>query len=160
MAIVTEVEAELPDPALDGADWADAYEVETGTPFRTARGAAEALVHAFPGWTAPLLLLRNLIVLPLGLKGAESGPRRDMVGIFPVVSDTPARFVGGFDDRHLDFRVIVDLLPLSGERGRMRLTTVIRRRNLAGRAYLMAVLPFHRAIIRCAMAKVADGRTA
>ena len=152
---VYDVTAHLPDPALAGADWADAYEAEATVPFATARAAAEAAVDAFPRWTLPLLALRNLIVLPLRLKGAERRPGGAMVGIFPVVTDTPSRFVGGFDDRHLDFRVIVDLIDADHGRQRVRLSTVIRRHNLAGRAYLQAVLPFHRAIIRRALARIA-----
>ncbi|QPC86562.1 DUF2867 domain-containing protein [Mesorhizobium sp. NBSH29] len=151
---VDTVPVRLPDPALEGADWADAYTAETARPFDTARLAAEAMVRAFPAWTKPLLLLRNLVVLPLGLKGANRLPRRDMVGIFPVVSETPARFVGGFDDRHLDFRVIVDLSPAGPERQRIKLTTMIRRHNIAGRVYLAAVMPFHRAIIRSALKRL------
>lgn len=151
---VEEVAVRLPDPALDGADWADAYEAETARPFPTARAAAEAMVRAFPAWTMPLLLLRNLVVLPLGLKGADRVPGRDMVGIFPVVSETSSRFVGGFDDRHLDFRVIVELSAVGPERQRIKLTTVIRRHNLAGRAYLATVMPFHRAIIRGALRRL------
>lgn len=155
---VYDVVAHLPDPALAEADWADAYEAEVATPFASARAAAEAAVDAFPRWVLLLLALRNLVVLPLRLKGAERRPGRDMVGIFPVVSETPSRFVGGFDDRHLDFRVIVDLLEAGNGRQRVRLTTVIRRHNLAGRAYLQAVLPFHRAIIRLALARIGKPR--
>jgi hypothetical protein len=157
--LVYDVTANLPDPALAEADWADAYEAEAATPFASARAAAEAVVRAFPRWVLPLLVLRNLVVLPLRLKGAERRPGRDMVGIFPVVSETPARFVGGFDDRHLDFRVIVDLFDAGSGRQRVRLKTVIRRHNLAGRAYLQAVLPFHRAIIRRALARVTAAKT-
>lgn len=159
-AIVTEVAAPLPDPALDGADWADAYEVEAAQPFPSARAAAKAAIASFPAWTMPLLALRTLVVLPFGLKGADRRDGRDMVGIFPVVEDTPSRLVGGFDDKHLDFRVVVDLLSGPGGRQRVRLTTVIRRHNLLGRSYLQAVLPFHRAIIRSAMAKIARRRVA
>lgn len=156
---VEEVAVRLPNPALEGADWADAYEAETARPFPTARAAAEAMVCAFPAWTMPLLFLRNLVVLPLGLKGADRAPGRDKVSIFPVVSETSSRFVGGFNDRHLDFRVIVELSPTGPERPRVKLTTVIRRHSLAGRAYLAAVMPFHRAIIRGALRKLAAPST-
>ena len=149
MAVVAkEVAVRPPNPALDGAYWADAYEIETARPFPTARVATEAMVRAFPAWTMPLLILRNLVVLPLGLKGADRLQGREMVGIFPVVSEMPSRFVGGFDDHHLDFRVIVELSLAGPDRQRIKLTTLIRRHNRTGRAYLAAVLPFHRAIIR------------
>ena len=32
-----------------------------------------------------------------------------MIGIFPVISQTPDRLVAGFNDSHLDFRVVVDV---------------------------------------------------
>ena len=31
--------------------------------------------------------------------------------MFPVLSETPERLVAGFNDHHLDFRVVVDVLP-------------------------------------------------
>ena len=44
-----------------------------------------------PRWAEALLTLRNLLVAPLGLKTSGEGlaPPRDMIGIFPVVSETP-----------------------------------------------------------------------
>jgi hypothetical protein len=32
-----------------------------------------------------------------------------MIGIFPVVSQTPDRLIAGFNDPHLDFRVVIDV---------------------------------------------------
>jgi hypothetical protein len=154
---IREVLARLPDPALAGADWADAYQVETPLLFPTARAGAEAIVRCFPAWTMSLLLLRKLVVLPLGLKGGDRVRGLDMVGIFPVASETPARLVGGFDDRHLDFRVIVELSSAGPERQRIKLTTVVRRHNRTGRTFLAAVMPFHRAIIRRALRRLVTG---
>ena len=145
----------LPHPALPGADWADAYGIRLAVPFTDARSAALAIIAAFPGWTNPLLALRQVLVLPLGLKGAGARHgKADMIGIFPVCTESATQLVAGFDDRHLDFRIVVDLA--GHEDGQdVTLTTVIKRHNLAGRLYLQAVLPFHRAIIRGALARVA-----
>ncbi|CUX09346.1 conserved hypothetical protein [Agrobacterium tumefaciens str. CFBP 5621] len=56
----------------------------------------------------------------------------------------------GFDDRHLDFRIVVDL----EERGNGQMvivTTIVRRKNLFGRLYLLVVEPFHRRIVPATM---------
>ena len=65
-----------------------------------------------------------------------------VIGLFPVLSETPDRLIAGFDDHHLDFRVIVDV----GEE--VTATTVVKTHNLFGRLYLAVVLPFHRVIVR------------
>lgn len=60
-----------------------------------------------------------------------------------MISQTPERVVLGFDDKHLDFRLVVDSTG-----GEITGTTLIRTHNLLGRAYLAAVLPFHHLIVR------------
>ena len=67
-----------------------------------------------------MLTLRNLMVAPFGLKGRARRTEADapsLIGIFPVVSETRERLVAGFNDRHLDFRVVVDIqrLPARAE---------------------------------------------
>jgi hypothetical protein len=125
-------------------DFLDCYTAESPLP---ARRAAEVIV-AFPKWTGALLLLRNLLVLPFGLKGGTAKEPR--IGIFPIDSETPDELIAGFDDRHLDFRVAV----LAGG-GRVHCATWVHPHNAGGRAYLRAVLPFHRAIMRSAMRRLA-----
>src|SRR5436309_10065713 len=47
------------------------------------------------------------LVAPFGLKtSAPDQPgTRDIIGLFPVVDQTPDRLVAGFNDKHLDFRL-------------------------------------------------------
>lgn len=150
MRQVEEKDVALPHPAMPDADWADCYRVEGPLKFETAHQAAAAIVSAFPKWTYPALMLRQIVVMPFGLKGSEDKPDQiGKIGIFPIVSQEPERVVAGINDKHLNFRIVVDL-----EEGHaVSLTTLIRRHNLLGRAYLQLVLPFHRAIIRSALAK-------
>jgi hypothetical protein len=97
-------------------------------------------------------MLRNLAVTPFGLKrGAPIGAER--IGIFPVVSASPNRVVMGFDDAHLDFRVVVDVAP-EGNGRHVTATTFVRTRNRLGRLYLAAVKPFHRVIVPAMLAQV------
>jgi hypothetical protein len=62
------------------------------------------------------------------------------------------------DDKHLDFRVSVQKLGVPGAT-RVALSTVVSPHNALGRAYLGAILPFHRAGVRALLANaLAAGR--
>ena len=71
-----------------------------------------------------------------------------------MLSEAPERVVLGLDDRHLDFRLIVDVVPLA-QRRQVTLTTVVRTHNAFGRAYLATILPFHRVIVRTMLRRAA-----
>src|SRR5262249_24466223 len=107
------------DPAtlLAGAQFVDAYRLEGDGKELSARRAAERMMARAPRWVDALLVLRNIIVAPFGLKTSATAERmpRDIIGIFPVVGETPDRLVAGFNDKHLDFRVVVDVAS-SGRR--------------------------------------------
>lgn len=148
-------------PAIDltallaGAQFVDAYRLEIdGVPL-DARQAATRMMARAPRWVDALVVLRNIIVAPFGLKtsGVERTPR-DIIGIFPVVSETPVRLVAGFDDKHLDFRVVVDVATAS-ERQSVTATTLVLTHNRLGRTYLKIIMPFHRLVVRAMLAQVA-----
>ena len=147
-------------PWLAGAQFIDAFRVERDGGALDAREAAHRMFSRSPRWIEALLRLRNLIVAPLGLKtsGASEpgtlGGTLGMIGIFPVVSETPERLVAGFNDSHLDFRVIVDVAP-AGAGQRITATTLVRTHNRFGRFYLAVILPFHRLIVRSMLRRVA-----
>ena len=130
----TAVETAGLDEHLPGWDHADAYEVDAVAP--DAPTAARAL-FAVTGRGRLVLGLRDVLVRPLRLEPAL-GVRDE---VFSVLHRSPGRVVLGLDDRHLDFRVLVDVLPRQ-----LRCTTGIRRRPL-GRAYFGVVGPFHRRIV-------------
>ena len=141
---------------LAGAQFADAFRIEVDGPPLDARNAAQRMMGRSPRWVESLLSLRNALVAPFGLKtsGAGEKPARGLIGIFPVLSETPERLVAGFNDRHLDFRVVVDVTP-SGGRQQVTATTLVRTHNWLGRAYLAIILPFHRLIVRTLLRQVA-----
>jgi Protein of unknown function (DUF2867) len=78
----------------------------------------------------------------------------DTIGIFPVVSETPGRLVAGLNDKHLDFRVVVDIAT-SGHGQCVTATTLVLTHNLLGRIYLAIILPFHRLVVRALLRQVA-----
>ena len=142
---------------LAGAQFGDAYRVVLDRTTLDARGAAEKMFARGPRWIEVLLRLRNTVVAPFGLKksGAGEPAPGGMIGIFPVLSETPKRLVAGFNDRHLDFRVVVDVAP--SEAGQqVTTTTLVLTHNLLGRAYLAVILPFHRLIARVMLRQAAE----
>lgn len=144
------------DALLTGAQFADAFRIEIGDRLLDARHAAERMIGRQPWWAEALLSLRNLLVKPFGLKtsGASSDEPRDMIGIFPVIDETRDRLVAGFDDKHLDFRVIVDVGASSDARN-VTATTLVKTHNWLGRTYLAVIMPFHRLIVPALLRQVA-----
>jgi Protein of unknown function (DUF2867) len=143
-----------PGALLAGAQFCDAFSLVTDRDVLTARQAAERMLGRGPRWIDMLLALRNLMVAPFGLKTSAPAGASDLIGIFPVVSQTPERLVAGFNDRHLDFRVIVDVAG-SGRGQRVTATTLVKTHNLLGRVYLAIIMPFHRLIVRRLLRQVA-----
>lgn len=141
---------------LAGADFADAFRLALAGPTLDARQAAERMMGRSPRWVETLLVLRNALVAPFGLKtsGAGYSATTDAIGIFPVLSETPDRLVAGFDDSHLDFRVIVDV-SACGDGQQVTATTLVRTNNWLGRIYLAVILPFHRRVVRALLKQVA-----
>ncbi|MEO1749157.1 MAG: DUF2867 domain-containing protein [Pseudomonadota bacterium] len=152
---VKEISVPLPHPALPGSDWADAYQIVVEQTYASAREAGDAIIASFPSWTSSALALRQVLVTPFGLKGpADEARAEDRLGIFPVCAETTNQLVAGIDDKHLDFRIIIDLKELDTGQS-VTLTTAIKRHNFLGRSYLLAVMPFHRQIISSALTKLA-----
>jgi hypothetical protein len=110
-----------------------------------------------PRWAEALLTLRNILVTPFGLKtsGASKTAPREMIGIFPVLSATPERLVAGFDDAHLDFRIVVDVAASGASTQNVTATTLVLTHNRLGRTYLAIILPFHRLIVPALLRQVA-----
>jgi hypothetical protein len=142
---------------LSGAQFIDAFRVEVGTTPLSAREACTRMVLHGPRWIDALTRLRNLLVKPLGLKtSGEGAPApHGMIGLFPVLSETPERLIAGFDDYHLDFRVVVDVAGEAADR-RVTLTTLVRTNNLLGRAYLALIVPFHKLVARSMMGDIVE----
>jgi hypothetical protein len=143
---------------LAGAQFADAYRVDIGDSDIDAREACVRMVLHPPCWIDALLRLRNVLVSPFGLKTSGEGAPAPggLIGLFPVLSETSERLVAGFNDYHLDFRLVVDVNNRT--RGRqVTSTTLVRTHNLLGRAYLTLIMPFHKPIVRSMMRRIVEG---
>ena len=143
-------------PLLAGAQFADAFRIDVADRNLDARQAAERMMARQPRWAEALVKLRNMLVAPFGLKtsGASVTAPREMIGIFPIVSQTPDRLVAGFNDSHLDFRVVVDVTA-PGDVRQVTATTLVLTHNWFGRTYLAIIKPFHRLIVPALLRQVA-----
>ncbi len=143
---------------MPGADFVDAYRLTVAAVGLSASDAAKRALDHPPAWIRQLLGLRNALVAPFGLKpGPGDDDPRERIGFFPVESTSPSRIVLGFDDSHLDFRLVVDVAE-AGAHTDVTATTLIRRHNLFGRVYLAAILPFHKVIVPALLRRVAESR--
>nr|WP_267890860.1 DUF2867 domain-containing protein [Xaviernesmea oryzae] len=137
---------------MPGADWFDRYEIHLEDASLSAGEAAHRILANPPPWATPLMRLRNALVRLAGLRGValQAGAG---AGGFPILEDGPERCVLGFDDRHLDFRIVVE--RDEAETGSLlAVTTLVRRHNALGRVYLAAVGPFHRLIVPASLQRL------
>ena len=126
-------------------DFVDCYSCTTTL---DVDGAAAQAMY-FPGWVGGLMVARNALALPLGLK--TSVRQGETLGYFPVETRNANEIILGFNDKHLNFRIsiLTDGMRAFG-------ATWVHRNNWLGRAYLAAVMPFHITIMRHAMSRVAQ----
>lgn len=144
-----------------GADLLDSYAI-TLPPDASDDLATltRALFNSPPLWLRGLLRLRDQIVGTLGIKttaairdaGAVDG--RDRIGFFPVLGCAAHEIILGEDDRHLDFRASVLLLPDDSGARRLVATTAVRCHNLFGRTYLAVITPFHVLVVRSNLSRL------
>ena len=118
---------------LPGYQFADAFKVPAPHGIDAIEGTRLAFARE-PLWIRTLMGLRNRLGRVVGLRPAPASG-------FPIVSQSPEQVVLGFDDKHLDFRIVSSVAG-----GFITLTTIVRWHNVWGRAYLTAIMPFHRAI--------------
>jgi hypothetical protein len=144
-------------PLLAGAQFADAFRIDVAGAHLDARQATVLMTSRSPRWIEALTRLRNMLMAPFGLKtsGETETPRRETIGLFPVLAETPDRMIAGFNDKHLDFRVVVDVVPPgSVPSQQITVTTLVKTHNLFGRIYLAIIMPFHRLIVPAMLRKI------
>jgi hypothetical protein len=154
---------------LAEAYYHDSYDAPLARPELTMLEIYAALLAQLPWWARVLLIMRNAIVSPFGLRTEPAAdvwkPKirdnyrpGDKFVRFRLYDQDEEEIVAGADDKHLDFRVSV-LRAREQDVEKVILSTVIFTHNVFGRLYLFFVLPFHRFGLRRLMARaVAQGR--
>ncbi|WP_298881916.1 DUF2867 domain-containing protein [uncultured Bradyrhizobium sp.] len=142
---------------LSGAQFIDAFRAEIGAAPLTAREACTLMVLHGPRWVDVLTRLRNILVTPFGLKKSGEGAPAPggLIGLFPVLSETPERLIAGFNDSHLDFRIVVEVAGDAASR-EVTLTTLVKTNNVLGRSYLTLIMPFHKLVARSMMGCIVE----
>ena len=148
----------------ESMDLADAFAIQL--PFGTSSDPDilwRFLIAQQPSWIGWLTSVRDAIVACIGLKTAKhlatlsSEASADRIGIFKVYGKSETEIVLGEDDKHLDFRLSVLRTPdLSSTRGgQLTVSTVVHCHNLLGRAYILAIAPFHRQVVKASLRRAA-----
>ncbi len=140
---------------LPGANFSDAY-VAHGPGFATAMDAAQCAFGTMPAWISRLMALRNAMVAPFGLVNEPPASNPNIIGMFPVLSQSKDSVLLGLNDKHLDFRLVVELF--NGGRS-VSLTTLVQTHHVLGRIYLTVVMPFHRIIVATILAQAVRNST-
>lgn len=73
----------------------------------------------------------------------------EQLGLFRVIARTENEVVLGEDDKHLDFRVSLQLekSKLNNIEKELTISTLVKFHNRMGRLYFIPVKPFHRFIV-------------
>ena len=164
---------------LDGAHaHEDTFEVTIGAGELATSSATKCLTAILSGFldnrpvgVTRLMMLRNALVKPLGLRTSPLGcpassllsPSSELMfaGRFPVHAqrtdalDRRAQVILGADDKHLVFRSCVGVDVLDDGRVRCTLGTRVGTRNAFGRFYMAAIDRVHRRYIAPTMLRLA-----
>ncbi|MGB5723012.1 MAG: DUF2867 domain-containing protein [Parasphingorhabdus sp.] len=151
---------------LPDADFGDAYGVSVPSSDQSPEDSFHAIMSSMPDWFRRLFKLRNKLVRPFGLVAPRSSevdrmmPKQgyqpgDRIGVFEFYGRTGNEVITGADDKHLDFRLSVLRIPGPGV-DEVIVSTLVKRHNFAGRAYLRSILPFHELGIRSLLRNAAE----
>ena len=144
-----------------GANLVDAYAIALpAAATNDIKQLSRAVLGRPAGWTRALMRIRDTVMAPLGVKTsaaiARDGPG-ERIDFFPVLDQSTRELVVGEDDRHLDFRTSTLIRDAANGEGReLVATTVVHCHNLLGRAYLAAITPFHRVIVKSCLTRAAQ----
>ncbi len=155
---------------LDGADFADAYEMALEHEGRSALEIYLRVISKTPTWVNSLMDVRNRIVPLVGLKNLgrlddgtqfkETSAYRigDRVGIFTLLSLSDIEVILGDSDKHLDVKVSI-CKRVNGTHESVAVSTVVHIHNLLGRVYMFFVTPAHKLIVPAVLARARDAST-
>ena len=145
-----------PERLLPGADFGDSYSLVVADKKLSVIDASTRVFGQTPDWIKRMLALRTALVAPFGLvTGKEPTPGLiKRIGILPILTQSDHQIVLGLDDRHLDFRVLIEISDQEPTRQEICVSTAVKTHNAAGRLYLAFVKPFHRLIVPAMLAQL------
>ncbi|QNK67141.1 DUF2867 domain-containing protein [Variovorax sp. PAMC26660] len=144
-------------PLYAGADLLDAYAIQLPAgASNDLEVLARAALEKQAWWIRALTGARDVVMATVGVKssravGLAAAARGPVIGFFPVLSKSATELVLGEDDRHLDFRVSLQLHTDAAHGRELVAGTVVHCHNRLGRTYLATIAPFHRVIMRASL---------
>jgi len=119
-------------------------------------------ISSGPKWVNTLMKIRDNIVGIFGLKTSNQLVEQvkhpndikleigEQLDIFVLLYKSENEIIVGGDDKHLNFRVSLQLEPLTEVTAKRELiiTTCVKFNNLFGKIYFIPVKPFHNIIVK------------
>ena len=147
--------------SLPRLDFADAFKCQLPEDQpQNIDSVTRAIFLTMPQWVAQLLELRNVIVRPFGLKtsidAVPSNSQEELqpgtaVGAFEILDRRQnEEIMLGEDDKHLDYRVSIQL-ERKEKRCWVVVSTVVKFNNWLGQAYFVPVRPVHKIVVPAMM---------
>ena len=151
----------IPDIAhlLKGSNYIDVKTIEGHTSLR--QFIASMLSH-YPGWILFLYRIRSILVKLLGLyrhPAPETLPELGPQDVSFVVGETVTFFTVRMakenhywvaetpDDKHLSAYFCIAVQPLSDDRKRFHVATIVHYRHWTGPVYFNLIRPFHHLVV-------------
>lgn len=126
-----------------------------------------AFFRSFSPFFIRMIMTRELIARPLGLKTADKTTRErreqmldefegnigDKIAIFKVLNKCETELLTGQTDKHLDFKLSFITFKEDEEKV-IELATTVTLHNLLGRVYFFFVKPFHKYFMKRILKKM------
>lgn len=148
-------------PLYAGADLLDAFAIQVPVGASDDLEVLARIALERPAWWIRALTnIRDVVMAPVGVKsshavGLAGAAHGRVIGYLPLLAKSATELVLGADDRHLDFRVTVQLRADAANGRELLVGTVVHCHNRLGRIYLAAIAPFHRVILRANLERAA-----
>jgi hypothetical protein len=131
------------------ADLLDSFAVELPA---SSNSNIRAIAHAVLGQPAPwfirtLLSIRDCVGRQTSDDLRNANRDHDRINFLPVLSAHDDELILGKDDRNLNFRISLMIQKSIDGPDLISTTTAVRCHNRLGRAYLVAIKPFHRLVV-------------
>ncbi|WP_456653174.1 DUF2867 domain-containing protein [Bradyrhizobium lupini] len=126
-------------PLYAGADLLDAFAIQLPAGASDdVEVLARAALERQAWWIRALTRVRDVVMAAVAVKssravGLAAAARGPVIGFFPVLSKSATELVVGADDRHLDFRVTIQLRADAANGRELVAGTVVHCHNRLGR---------------------------
>ncbi len=112
-------------------------------------------------WIRALTRVRDIVMATVGVKsssavGLTAAMQGPVIGFFPLLLKNAEELVMGADDKHLDFRLAIQLRTGTAGGRELVMVSVVHCHNWLGRTYLAVITPFHRVIARARLEQAAS----